>query len=72
MLTHKLNRESKAPAQNCKNRTIQFQKSDSLILSILVAIKGATGVNGGALPLCKWHLDDREGGPRHAQGFYKI
>jgi hypothetical protein len=63
-------------ARNSRNRMLQFQKSEGLVLSILVAVRGTASVDEGALRLAKWCLD---GGrmmttahPRDCGGGYEI
>jgi hypothetical protein len=68
LLAHELNREPEALAQNYRNWTIQFQKPDPPILSILAVVTSAASVDDEALPLTKRRLDGREGRPWHTQG----
>jgi hypothetical protein len=52
--------EPKALAQNYRNQTVQFGKSNDLILSEPTTVRGVAGLRQGAPPLAKWHLDSGE------------
>jgi hypothetical protein len=36
--------EPKAPTQNCRNRTVRFQKPDTLVLSRPAVVRGVIGL----------------------------